>query len=106
LLDNGYVEALEIRVRTTFYSCKKTGRIPYFSNQSFDFYVIDHLNIKNWFRQRVNYNIYSKRVSSFKSILAKVLGVFILLFIGFIILSYCGYIKTKKDKGGFRPAEL
>lgn len=95
-----------MRVRTVSYHCKKAGKVAYFSDQSFDLYVIDHLNIKRWFKQRVNFNIYSKRVSVFKSIVAKVLGVLIVLFLVFAGLSYFGYTTTKKKRAGFAPAEL
>ena len=97
---------MELRVRTMTYSCNKTGRIAYYSSQMFDIYVIDHLNIKKWFKQKIHFYIYSKKVNVFKSILAKFLGVLILLFLIFTLLSYCGYIKTKKQRSGFSPAEL
>ena len=104
--ENGTVEAMELRVRTMTYHCNKTGRIPYYSSQMFKIYVIDHLNIKKWFHQKINFYIYSKKVNVFKSVMAKILGVMIVLFLIFTVLSYCGYIKTKKQKSGFTPAEL
>ena len=103
---DGTVEALELRIKTMVYTCKKTGKLPYFSRQSFDLYIIDHLNSKNWFRQKIEFYVYSKKVSVFKSMFAKVMGVLIVLFLVFILLSYTGYLRTKKKKTGFTPAEL
>jgi hypothetical protein len=82
------------------------GRLPYYSRQSYDLYVIDHLNEKNWYRQKIEFYVYSKKVNMFKSIFAKVMGVLIIFFLIFIFLSYTGYIRTKKKKKGFTPADL
>jgi hypothetical protein len=100
------VTALELKIRTMMYLCNKTGKLPYYSRQKFSMYVLDHLNENMWFKQNLNFYIYSKKVSIFKSIVSKTVGVLLLILVIFAAISFYGYITTKKKKSAFKSAEL
>ena len=100
------VTALELKIRTMMYMCNKTGKLPYYSTQKFNMYVLDHLDENMWFKQELNFYIYSKKVSIFKSVVSKTVGGLLIILLVFAGISFYGYITTKKKKKGFKTAEL
>ena len=97
---NNTVTLLKILGFKGAYACKKTGSLPYYSQQNFTLFILDKVSETDWYKQNINFYIYSKKISIFKSIISKVLLVLLGIFVVLATLALWGYKKRKKKLTG------